>query len=67
MTLLDGSVICSICHRKLRVKESVDRGIGPVCWKKYAVLPSVESMPLFEESQTRRMTRVQFIRETQGV
>lgn len=49
MTLLDGSVICSICHHKLSVELSVQRAIGPVCWKKYAVLPSVETMPLFEE------------------
>lgn len=25
---------CGICHRTLTVKESVERGIGPVCLKK---------------------------------
>lgn len=25
---------CGICHRTLTVKESIDRGIGPVCFAK---------------------------------
>jgi hypothetical protein len=25
---------CSICHRPLSDPESVERGIGPICWKK---------------------------------
>lgn len=25
---------CGICHRTLTVQESVDRGIGPVCFEK---------------------------------
>lgn len=50
MILLDGSVICSLCHHKLRVKLSVERGIGPICWKKYIVsfVEPAEDMPLFE-------------------
>jgi len=27
-----GSSRCRVCGRLLRVAESVDRGIGPVCW-----------------------------------
>ena len=56
MTLLDGSVICNLCHHKLKVELSVKRGFGPVCWKEYAVLPSVESMPLFKEENRRVVT-----------
>jgi hypothetical protein len=26
--------VCGICHRTLTVQESVDRGIGPICYEK---------------------------------
>lgn len=28
---------CACCGRKLDDDDSIDRGIGPVCWKKYIV------------------------------
>lgn len=35
-SLAYGSTTCLICGRKLDVPESVDRGIGPVCWENYS-------------------------------
>lgn len=35
-SLAHGSTTCMICGRRLDVPESVDRGIGPVCWENYA-------------------------------
>lgn len=26
---------CFLCGRTLKVKESVERGIGPICWSRY--------------------------------
>jgi len=26
------STTCRICGKPLKVKESVERGVGPVCW-----------------------------------
>lgn len=35
-TLTTGSTSCMVCGRALDNPESVDRGIGPVCWENYA-------------------------------
>ena len=35
-TLAYGSTSCMICGRRLDDPESVDRGVGPVCWENYA-------------------------------
>jgi hypothetical protein len=35
-TLALGSTTCLVCGRGLDVPESVDRGIGPVCWENYS-------------------------------
>lgn len=35
-TLSYGSGTCMVCGRRLDDPESVDRGIGPVCWRDYS-------------------------------
>lgn len=35
-TLTVGSTSCMVCGRALDNPESVDRGIGPVCWENYS-------------------------------
>ena len=35
-TLAYGSGTCMVCGRRLDDPESVDRGIGPVCWENYS-------------------------------
>jgi len=45
-----GSARCRICGRLLRVAESVDRGIGPVCWAKMQHNHNLEEYPKEDES-----------------
>lgn len=35
-TLAYGSGTCMVCGRRLDDPESVDRGVGPVCWEDYS-------------------------------
>lgn len=35
-TLSYGSGTCMMCGRRLNDPESVDRGIGPICWENYS-------------------------------
>jgi len=41
----EGSTRCRICGRLLKVAESVDRGIGPVCWAKMHRNHDLEDYP----------------------
>jgi len=40
-----GSTRCRICGRLLRVAESVDRGVGPICWAKMQHNHTIEDYP----------------------
>lgn len=40
---------CLICHRKLRDKESIERGMGPTCWRRV--------MKVVKEDKERKKAR----------
>jgi len=54
-----GSARCRVCGRLLRVAESVDRGIGPVCWSRMQHNHNLEEYPkeaeLLEEIEDREV------------
>jgi len=45
-----GSARCRVCGRLLKVAESVDRGIGPVCWARLQQNHTLEDYPEEDES-----------------
>lgn len=40
---------CLICHRKLRDKDSIERGMGPTCWRRV--------MKVVKEDKKRKKAR----------
>lgn len=42
---MSGETRCRVCGRLLTVKESVERGIGPVCWARIQRNHTLEDYP----------------------
>lgn len=46
---MSGETRCRVCGRLLTAKESVERGIGPVCWRRLKQNHSLED---YEETES---------------
>lgn len=61
---------CLICHRKLKDKESQERGMGPICWRRVKkVVEADKEKRMARRTNSRRMSgeikgQITFFNET---